>query len=305
MVVARQAATLDALGALAAAQRAAGVTRRGGRRGGPRGARAEPDPGRRGRVLVPQDAQVQPMLATAALLRRARAARRLDPPGPAVTGIDRDAAGEVTGVRTDAADAPAIGAPFVVNAAGTGPARSPRSPGVELPVLPRRGFILVTEPLPRVVRHKVYTAEYVANVAASDAGLQTSSVVEGTRGGTVLIGASRERVGFDRTMSPAGRRAGSRRRRSGCSRSSRTCRCSATYLGFRPYCPDHLPVIGADPRVPGLIHACGHEGAGIGLAAATAELLAQHVTGRRPDLDLAPFRPDRFDDATLAAGIPA
>ena len=78
-----------------------------------------------------------------------------------------------------------------------------------------------------------------------------------------------------------------------------------TYLGFRPYCPDHLPIIGEDPRAPGLIHACGHEGAGIGLAAATAELLAQHVTGRTPDLDLTPFRPDRFDEATLAAGVPA
>ena len=53
-----------------------------------------------------------------------------------------------------------------------------------------------------------------------------------------------------------------------------------TYLGFRPYCPDHLPIIGEDPRVPGLVHACGHEGAGIGLAAATAELLAQHLTDR-------------------------
>jgi glycine/D-amino acid oxidase-like deaminating enzyme len=78
-----------------------------------------------------------------------------------------------------------------------------------------------------------------------------------------------------------------------------------TYLGFRPYCPDHLPIIGEDPRVPGLVHACGHEGAGVGLAAATAELIAQHVTGRRPDLDLAPFRPDRFDGAGLATGVPA
>ena len=41
------------------------------------------------------------------------------------------------------------------------------------------------------------------------------------------------------------------------------------YGGFRPYMPDHLPVIGADPRLRGLWHATGHEGAGIGLALAT------------------------------------
>ena len=39
-------------------------------------------------------------------------------------------------------------------------------------------------------------ADYVANVASSDADLQSSAVVEGTESGTILIGASRERVGF-------------------------------------------------------------------------------------------------------------
>ena len=61
--------------------------------------------------------------------------------------------------------------------------------------------MLVTEPLAQVVRHKVYAGEYVANVLSSDAGLQTSPVVESTPSGTVLIGSSRERVGFDRTVS--------------------------------------------------------------------------------------------------------
>ncbi len=159
----------------------------------------------------------------------------------------------------------------------------------------------MTEPLPRVVRHKVYTAEYVANVASSDADLQTSVVIEGTRGGTVLIGASRERVGFDRTMSlEVVRRLAAQA--IGLFPFLADVSLLRTYLGFRPYCPDHLPVIGEDPRAPGLIHACGHEGAGIGLAAATAHLLAQHVTGRPTDLDLAPFRPDRFaDDAAVSA----
>jgi glycine/D-amino acid oxidase-like deaminating enzyme len=56
-------------------------------------------------------------------------------------------------------------------------------------------------------------------------------------------------------------------------------------------------VIGADPRAPGLYHACGHEGAGIGLAAATGHLLAQLLTGARIDLELTPFRPERFEEA--------
>jgi glycine/D-amino acid oxidase-like deaminating enzyme len=70
-----------------------------------------------------------------------------------------------------------------------------------------------------------------------------------------------------------------------------------TYLGFRPYCPDHLPVIGEDPRAPGLVHAAGHEGAGICLAAATGHVVAQHMSGAPTDRDLTHFRPDRFDEA--------
>jgi glycine/D-amino acid oxidase-like deaminating enzyme len=160
-------------------------------------------------------------------------------------------------------------------------------------VLPRRGFILVTEPLPRVVRHKVYSADYVANVASEDAGLETSVVVEGTRAGTVLIGASRERVGFDRRISLTVLRLLAAQA-VGLFPFLAEVNLLRSYVGFRPYCPDHLPVIGLDPRVPGLVHACGHEGAGIGLAAATGHLIAQTLTGSTPDLDLAPFRPDRF-----------
>ncbi|KJS51419.1 FAD-dependent oxidoreductase, partial [Streptomyces rubellomurinus subsp. indigoferus] len=89
----------------------------------------------------------------------------------------------------------------VVNGAGTWGGELAALAGVHLPVLPRRGFVLVTEPLPRIVRHKVYAADYVADVASGSAALQTAAVVGGTPGGPGLSGASRERVGFDRTMS--------------------------------------------------------------------------------------------------------
>jgi glycine/D-amino acid oxidase-like deaminating enzyme len=68
------------------------------------------------------------------------------------------------------------------------------------------------------------------------------------------------------------------------------------YRGFRPYMPDHLPVIGEDPRRPGLFHACGHEGAGIGLAPVTGQLIAQALTGEKTAVDLRPFRADRFEE---------
>jgi glycine/D-amino acid oxidase-like deaminating enzyme len=165
--------------------------------------------------------------------------------------------------------------------------------GVSLPVEPRRGFVLVTEPLPVVVRHKVYAADYVADVASGSADLQSSAVIEGTPAGTILIGASRERVGFDRTFSlPALRRLASQA--IALFPFLATVTLLRAYRGFRPYSPDHLPIIGPDPRVPGLFHACGHEGAGIGLAPATGLLMAQLLTGSQLPIDPTPFRPERF-----------
>ncbi|MFJ4471778.1 NAD(P)/FAD-dependent oxidoreductase [Streptomyces sp. NPDC089424] len=289
VVVASTAAGREALERLATAQRAAGVE------AVPVDERRlkelEPHlaPGLPGGMHYPQDAQVMPALAAAHLVRASRA--RLET-GRTVTAVLRGPGGAVRGVRTDRGD---IHAPAVVNAAGTWGGEVAALAGVHLPVLPRRGFVLVTEPLPRLVRHKVYAADYVADVASDSAALQTSPVVEGTAAGPVLIGASRERVGFDRSFSlPVVRElaAGAVRLFPFLGR----VRAMRTYAGFRPYLPDHLPAVGPDPRVPGLLHACGHEGAGIGLATGTGHLLAQVLTGQVPELDLTPFRPDRFEE---------
>jgi glycine/D-amino acid oxidase-like deaminating enzyme len=296
VVVAAAAATAESLRGLTAGQRQAGID----------AVDVSPEElldlepnlarGMAGGAFYPQDSQVQPMLATAQLLQHVRDRGATILSGTGVVGFVRDSAGAITGVQTDSPAAPTIHAGWVINATGTWSGQVADLAGAPIPILPRKGFILVTEPLPRVIRHKVYTAEYVANVASSDAGLETSVVVEGTQAGTVLIGASRERVGFDRSVSvPVLRKLAAQAiavfpflAEVGLLRS---------YLGFRPYCPDHLPVIGADPRAPGLIHASGHEGAGIGLSTGTGHLIAQVITGREPDLDLAPFRPDRFEEA--------
>ncbi|WP_097911864.1 MULTISPECIES: NAD(P)/FAD-dependent oxidoreductase [unclassified Streptomyces] len=271
------ASTPDALGALhafAARQAAAGVRTEAVERVG----ELEPHaaPGLPGGVHYPQDAQVQPVLAAAGLLRAAvrhGARTHTGEAVAAVTGTD----GRITGVRI--ADGTVLPADAVVNAAGTWGGEVGRRLGAPVEILPRRGFVLVTEPLPPMIRHKVYSADYVANVASSDEGLETSCVVEGTRAGTILIGASRERVGFDTSMNPAvvARLAAQACRLFPFLRGVHLIRA---YRGFRPYCPDHLPVIGPDPRVPGVVHACGHEGAGIGLAPGTGALVTAQLLGR-------------------------
>lgn len=292
LVVASDEAGMAALRQFAARQRKAGVTAEEISGGGLHDLEPHLAPGLTGGFHYPTDAQVMPALAAAHLLRACGDRVRLRP-GEEVTGLLVGAGGEVCGVRTPRGE---LHAPHVVNAAGTWGGDVARLAGVDLPVRPRRGFVLVTEPLPRVVRHKVYAADYVADVASGSAALQTSAVVEGTPAGPVLIGASRERVGFDRTLSVEALR----RLAAGATALFpllAEVRAMRTYAGFRPYLPDHLPAIGPDPRVPGLVHACGHEGAGIGLAPATGLIVAGCLAGREPPLDISPFRPDRFTPA--------
>lgn len=124
-------------------------------------------------------------------------------------------------------------------------------------------------------------------------------MVESTRAGTILLGSSRRRVGFDERIRPGVLSviAGKALRLFPSLAGATVMRA---YGGFRPYVPDHLPVIGPDPRLDGLWHATGHEGAGIGLSAGTARLLADLMLGRDPAMDPAPFRADR--PAVLSEG---
>jgi D-hydroxyproline dehydrogenase subunit beta len=239
--------------------------------------------------FYPEDMQVQPMLAAARLLAAARQhGARLQPAtevlGPVMAGS------RLTGVVTSQGS---ISAGWVVNAAGPWAQALSQSLGASVPVLPRRGSILVTEPLPPIIRHKVYKGNYMATVASSSASLQTSTVVEGTRSGPVLIGASRERVGYDSTLSVPVLRQLAR----GATQLFPVLAdvdVIRVYSGFRPYSPDHLPIIGIDPRVDGLAHACGHEGGGIGLAPATGEMVCELITGERTHVPAEPFSPARF-----------
>lgn len=66
------------------------------------------------------------------------------------------------------------------------------------------------------------------------------------------------------------------------------------WMGFRPSLPDSLPVIGASPYNPSQFFAFGHQHLGLTQAAITAELLADQLEGKRPEIDLSPFSVNRF-----------
>ncbi|WP_248579866.1 FAD-dependent oxidoreductase [Nocardioides sp. InS609-2] len=240
-------------------------------------------------AYYPQDAQVQPTTAVEALLASARRAGARVRTHELVVGPLLAPDGAIRGVRTRLA---AHEADVVVNAAGPWSGAVAEKLGVHLPVLPRRGMVLVTTRMPHRVFHKVYDADYVGATQSDDAGLQTSTVVESTASGTVLIGSSRERVGFDETVDPSVA-AAIAVKAIGVFPFLAQAQLLRAYVGFRPYLPDHLPLVGPDARLPGLFHVTGHEGAGIGLSVPSADLLAAQVLGLPLPFDASPFLLDR------------
>ncbi|WP_245269724.1 D-amino-acid dehydrogenase (plasmid) [Ensifer sp. WSM1721] len=66
------------------------------------------------------------------------------------------------------------------------------------------------------------------------------------------------------------------------------------WMGPRPFLPDTMPVIDKAPNHDNVVMAFGHGQVGMTLGATTGRLVADLVAGRRPSLDLAPYRATRF-----------
>jgi glycine oxidase len=111
--------------------------------------------------------------------------------------------------------------------------------------------------------------------------------------GSILVGATVEEAGFDERITEEGVEtllAAVHRLLP----VTKNARLIEARVGLRPATPDELPVIGSDPRVPGLVHASGHYRNGVLLAPITAKLIGDLVVDGRSDHSLESFRVDRF-----------
>ena len=150
-----------------------------------------------------------------------------------------------------------------------------------LPVEPRKGQLVALAAPRGLIRHKLIEAAYMDAVAESDERLALAVVVEQTLDGDeVLVGSSRERVGFEPTVRDEVTQAMLERAARFVPR-LRELRVTRSWCGFRPWLPDGLPAIGPLARR----HLDQHRPRG---------------RGRLPRPDLGP--PARPDDLRRAAG---
>jgi len=73
-----------------------------------------------------------------------------------------------------------------------------------------------------------------------------------------------------------------------------TWKKSVEWMGHRPSMADSIPVIGESPSLKGAYMGFGHDHVGLTAGPKTGKLLAQLISGRRPNVDMSPYAPARF-----------
>lgn len=242
------------------------------------------------------DASVYPPFAVRSLLSNAISHGARLTTGVTAMEVVVDGAGRTKGVLTSEGT---FHAPWVVNAMGLW-AGSLRAPTLHpVPIRPRQGVLLVTGEARGLFRRAVTEAAYMTLRAggSQDSNEKPVFVAEPTFRGNLLIGSSRRFLGEDVSVDQQLVRDIMARAVHFSSHLARVP-IIRSFAGLRPWTPDNRPIIGETPDLPGYILATGHEGEGIGLAPATAEMVAGLITGQElPSLlreSLLDFTPARF-----------
>lgn len=174
--------------------------------------------------------------------------------------------------------------------------------GLDLPVIPRRGELVVTERGAALARHYLMSAKYLVAKADPEAAACSTDprmrighgfCLEVNAQGQCIIGSTRAFVGHDRSVTAEGVAiilAEAIKRVPALAK----VQVLRTFAGLRPYVDDKKPIIGRSRHVTNLLVAAGHEGDGICLSAITGSLIADLATGRTPALDIGTLSPDRF-----------
>jgi glycine oxidase len=191
--------------------------------------------------------------------------------GDAVTAINLSD-GRITGVTTTKTS---FLAEKVVNCAGAWSGQIGPHP---IPTRPVKGQMLCLAMHPRDLLKHVIRTPKVYLIPRSD--------------GRLLVGATVEEAGFDKRTDPATIQ---------CLHKAalelvpqlRDAKILEDWAGLRPGTPDALPILGPTPT-PGYFVATGHFRDGILLAPITAKIMADVITGAKPDHDIAAFSLARF-----------
>lgn len=214
-----------------------------------------------------------------------------------VTGVKLNDKNEVEAVETTNG---VITTKRIVNACGVWAPELGKMVGLEIPIVPRKGVILVSSATFPICKQKVHEFGYMVSKFGLEckrpAELEkygVSFTIEPSAGNNVLVGSSRNFAGYgvDAEIEVINTIA------------KRACRffpilkeinCVRSYAGVRPFVEEHLPLITQVDEVPGYYIAAGHEGDGISMSPVTGQLISELIAGEETCRDVAPFSFNRY-----------
>ncbi len=166
----------------------------------------------------------------------------------------------------------------------------------DLPIRAKKGQLLITDRYPGTVHHQLVELGYVTS-AHHATGPTVAFNVQPRPTGQLLIGSSREFDDTSRSLNfPMLEQM--LRRAVDYLPGLRDCNAIRCWTGVRAATPDGLPILGAPPPPPGRWVARGHSGLGVKTPPPPAQILAAQMTGTACPIDPAPYRAQRFTQAS-------
>ncbi|MCG7346139.1 FAD-binding oxidoreductase [Sporosarcina sp. ACRSL] len=191
----------------------------------------------------------------------------------------------------------------VVNAGGVWAPRIGEMLGLDIPIFPRKGQLIVASRQQPVGLRKVMEFGYLISKFGGQRTVDPMTekygvalVFEPTESQNFLIGSSRQFAGFDTKVDHEVIKYIARRAVRFYPKIA-DMTVIRTYAGLRPWTEDHLPIISRVDHIPGYYIAAGHEGDGISLAAVTGKLVEEMLADKETCIPIEPLRLERFKQA--------
>ena len=249
-----------------------------------------------GALWSPTGGKVNPLAMTFGYARAAKKLGAVYLTETPVTDIIIEG-GRAVGVNTPAGE---FRADCIVNAAGAWAGKVAALAGLDMPIKPRKGQLMITEPIGPFLKASVQCALYnvikfrpetIKDPTVLKIGASLS--IEQQESGGLIIGGTREFADYEEENTFEAVETIIRRavRFFPALKDVSIIRC---FSGFRPYTPDGLSLMGEVRTLPGFYMAAGHEGDGIALAPITGRLMAEMIAEGKTSYDITPFSPNRF-----------
>jgi glycine/D-amino acid oxidase-like deaminating enzyme len=254
-----------------------------------------------GGLECPSDSTVNPYLLTYSLFEGAQKNGAKIITNTEVLHIKKATPYDEFQVRTTNGD---VTAKKVIDACGIWAPKIASMVDITIPIIPRKGHIIVASRDIPIGLRKVMEFGYLMSKFGGERKVDKETenygvalVFEPTTSQNFLIGSSRQFVGFDTKVDMDVVHCIARRAVRFYPK-LKEINFIRTYAGLRPWTPDHLPIISHVDQVPGFYIAAGHEGDGISLAAITGKLISEMIEGREHTvIPTEPLRYNRFKPA--------